>query len=109
MKSIVIFNIVFNLDNSTYVVDERLLEIIEKKINETISKTDEISQIIKSLEALSTKTNSFAYGVVIGRLYNSFYYQCRRILQRNPTEQEFSEFLQILKQRQNDFLDNFGK
>ena len=90
-------------------MDERLQEIIEKKINETISKTDEIFQIIKSLEEMSTKNHSFAYGVVIGRLYNSFYYQCRRILKRNPTEQEFSEFLQILKKRQNEFLENFEK
>jgi len=88
-------------------VDEKLQEIIEKKINETISNTDEISQIIKSLEVLSTNKESFAYGIVIGRLYNSFYYQCRRVIKRNPTNQEFTEFIGLLKKRQSEFLEKF--
>jgi hypothetical protein len=88
-------------------VDEKLQEIIEKKINETFSNTDEISQIIKSLEVLSTNKESFAYGIVIGRLYNSFYYQCRRVIKRNPTNQEFTEFIGLLKKQQSEFLEKF--
>jgi len=88
-------------------VDEKLQEIIEKKINETFSNTDEISQIIKSLEVLSTNKESFAYGIVIGRLYNSFYYQCRRVIKRNPTNQELAEFIELLKKRQSEFLEKF--
>ncbi|MEE8255378.1 MAG: hypothetical protein V3R12_00825 [Nitrosopumilaceae archaeon] len=88
-------------------MDEKLQEIIEKKINETFSNTDEISQIIKSLEVLSTNKESFAYGIVIGRLYNSFYYQCRRVIKRNPTNQEFTEFIGLLKKRQSEFLEKF--
>jgi len=88
-------------------VDEKLQEIIEKKINETFSNTDEISQIIKSLEVLSTNKESLAYGIVIGRLYNSFYYQCRRVIKRNPTNQEFTEFIELLKKRQSEFLEKF--
>ena len=88
-------------------MDEKLQEIIEKKINETFSSTNEISQIIKSLQDLSTNNESFAYGIVIGRLYNSFYYQCRRVLKRNPTNQEFTEFLELLKKRQSEFLEKF--
>lgn len=88
-------------------MDEKLQEIIEKKINETFSSTDEISQIIKSLEVLSTNKESFAYGIVIGRLYNSFYYQCRRVLKRNPTNQELAEFIELLKKRQSEFLEKF--
>jgi len=88
-------------------VDEKLQEIIEKKINETFSNTDGISQIIKSLEVLSTNKESFAYGIVIGRLYNSFYYQCRRVIKRNPTNQEFTEFIGLLKKRQSEFLEKF--
>jgi len=88
-------------------VDEKLQEIIEKKINETFSSTDEISQIIKSLEVLSTNKESFAYGIVIGRLYNSFYYQCRRVLKRNPTNLELAEFIELLKKRQSEFLEKF--
>ncbi len=86
-------------------MDEKLQEIIETKINDTLSKTDEISQIVKSLDSLATKTDSFACGIIIGRLYNSFYYQCRRILKRDPTRQEFSEFVEILKKRQTEFLE----
>ena len=89
-------------------MDEKLQEIIEKKINETFSNTDEISQIIKSLEVLSTNKESFAYGIVIGRLYNSFYYQCRRVLKRNPTNLELAEFIELLKKRQSEFLEKFG-
>ena len=88
-------------------MDEKLQEIIEKKINETFSDTDEISQIIKSLEVLSTNKESFAYGIVIGRLYNSFYYQCRRVLKRNPTNLELAEFIELLKKRQSEFLEKF--
>jgi len=88
-------------------VDEKLQEIIEKKIKETFSNTDDISQIIKSLEVLSTNKESFAYGIVIGRLYNSFYYQCRRVIKRNPTNQEFTEFIGLLKKRQSEFLEKF--
>ena len=89
-------------------MDEKLQEIIEKKIEETLARTDEIKKIVQSLDDLSTKTSDFAFGIIIGRLYNSFYYQCRRILKRNPTEQEFSEFLEILKKRQTDFLEKFS-
>ena len=88
-------------------MDEKLNQIIEQKINETFEKKDEIFQLVKSLEELSTRKDSFAYGIVIGRLYNSFYYQCRRILKRNPTPEEFSEFIKILKQNQTHFQENF--
>ena len=84
-------------------MDKRLKEKMEQKINETFENTDEIVQIIKSLDTLSDNTTSFGFGVVIGRLYNSFYYQSRRILKRDPTRQEFLEFLDIIKQRQQDF------
>jgi len=48
---------------------------------------------------------SFTYGIVIGRLYNSFCYQCRRILNRNPTKEEFSEFLDFLKQKETEIFE----
>ena len=88
-------------------MDEKLRKIIEKKIQDTLEKTDEIKMIIDSLNEISSKPDSFSVGVVIGRLYNSFYYQSRRLLQREPTSQEFSEFLDILKTRQKDFLEKF--
>ncbi|MEX0656451.1 MAG: hypothetical protein WD154_02760 [Nitrosopumilaceae archaeon] len=85
-------------------MDKRLKEKMEQKISETFENTDEIKQIVESLDTLSDNTNSFGFGIVMGRLYNSFYYQSRRILKRDPTSKEFLEFLDMLKQRQQEFL-----
>jgi hypothetical protein len=97
------------LEDSINNMDDKLREVIEKKIDAVFTKTDEIKKIIESLNELSTKTDAFSFGIIIGRLYNSFFYQCRRLLQRDPTEQEFSEFLEILKTRQSEFLKKFSK
>ena len=86
-------------------MDKRLEDVIEKKISEIFSNTEEISNITKSLEELSKNNDSFTFGLIVGRLYNSFYYQCRRILDRNPTESEFNEFIKILKSKQKEFLE----
>ena len=90
-------------------MDDKLREVLEKKIDLVFKKTEEVKKITESLNELSTQTDSFSYGIIIGRLYNSFYYQCRRLLQRDPTEQEFLEFLEILKTRQPEFLKKFSK
>ena len=86
-------------------MNSQLEEKINQKIDEATSHSDEIFKIINSLDKLKTHSDSFAYGIAIGRLYNSFYYQCRRILKRNPTDEEFSEFLEILKKRQQSLLE----
>lgn len=86
-------------------MDKKLEEKINQKINEVAENSDEIYKIINSLEKLRTHSDSFGYGIVIGRLYNSFYYQCRRILKRNPTNEEFLEFLDILNKNQAKILD----
>jgi hypothetical protein len=36
---------------------------------------------------------------MIGRLFNSFYYQHRRILKRSPNDMEFDEFLEFIKSK----------
>ena len=89
-------------------MDEKLRAVIDKKIDSVFAKTDEIKKIIDSLDELSTKTDDFSFGIIIGRLYNSFYYQSRRLLQRDPTDKEFSEFVEILKQKQSEFLKKFS-
>jgi len=86
-------------------MDKKLEEKINQKINEVAENTDEIYKIINSLEKLRTHSDSFGYGIVVGRLYNSFYYQCRRILKRNPTNEEFLEFLNSLNKNQVKILD----
>jgi len=86
-------------------MEEKLKKIILEKINDTISNVEEIKDLSTSLEKLSIDTNSFSYGIVIGRLYNSFYYQCHRIIKRSPTEQEFLEFLEIVKQKEKEIIE----
>ena len=95
------------LDDSIYIMNDKLQEVIETKIDATFDKIDEINKIVESLDELSVQNNAFAFGIIIGRLYNSFFYQCRRILKRDPTKQEFLEFLEILKTRQSEFLEKF--
>ncbi len=86
-------------------MDKRVEEKIHEKISEIFLKNSEIKTVVSSLENLSSEKNSFGYGIVIGRLYNSFYYQCRRILKRSPTDEEFLEFLELIKTRENEFKE----
>ncbi|WP_010192407.1 hypothetical protein [Candidatus Nitrosarchaeum limnium] len=85
-------------------MDKVLMEKIKQKIHETISNKDEIRQIIQSLSSIDN-SKSFALGIVVGRLYNAFYYQTKRILNREPTEIEFIEFLEFIKNKKSD-LEN---
>ena len=79
-------------------MDEILLQKIEEKIKDTISNKDDIQQLIQSLSSLDD-SKSFVLGIVVGRLYNSFYYQSQRILNREPTKNEFQEFLELVKNK----------
>jgi len=85
-------------------MDEILLKKIEQKIQETISNKDEIKQLVQLLSDIDD-SKSFALGIVVGRIYNSFYYQSKRILNREPTKEEFIEFLEIIKTRKSN-LEN---
>ena len=99
-----IFHILFNYNQSNYAMDEKIQKILEEKIHESMNGLNEITMLVNSLEQ-TKNPNVFGQGIIIGRLYNSFYYQSRRILKRNPTEQEFSEFIQLLKEHENEFLE----
>jgi hypothetical protein len=77
-------------------MDEKLMKKIKQKIDESISNKEEISKIIQSLSPIDN-SKSFALGIIVGRLYNSFYYQTKRILNRDPTDSEFKEFLDFIK------------
>ena len=85
-------------------MDKEIQKIMQEKIHETMGKVNEITSLINLLD-LSSDANSFGYGVMIGRLYNSFYYQSRRILKRDPTEQEFSDFIELVKEYRSKFLE----
>ena len=85
-------------------MDKILLSKIEQKIQDTISNKDEIKQLIQLLSNIDN-SKSFALGITVGRIYNAFYYQSKRILNREPTKQEFDEFLEFIKNKKSD-LEN---
>jgi len=85
-------------------MDEILLKKIEQKIQDSVSNKDEIKQLIESLSKIDD-SKSFALGIIVGRLYNTFYYQSKRILNRDPTKQEFEEFLEFVKNKKSYFDD----
>lgn len=81
-------------------MDARVRKAVLKKMDETVSNIDEISKIRRSLEHIAVGSHDdFAFGIAIGRIYNSFHYQTRRALKRNATEDEFVEFLGILAKK----------
>ncbi len=82
-------------------MDEILLKKMEQKIQDTISNKDDIQELIKSLSTIDD-SKSFALGIVVGRLYNAFFYQSKRILDREPTKQEFDEFLKFIENKKSD-------
>ncbi|PJC49938.1 MAG: hypothetical protein CO032_07405 [Nitrosopumilales archaeon CG_4_9_14_0_2_um_filter_34_16] len=83
-------------------MDEIILKKIEQKIQDTISNKDDIKQLIRSLSIVDDP-KSFIFGIVVGRIYNAFYYQSKRILNREPTKEEFTEFLEFIKNKKSDF------
>ena len=85
-------------------MDEILMEKIKQKIHETISNKEEIQQIIQLLSNIDD-SKSFALGIIVGRLYNAFYYQTKRILNREPTKFEFEEFLEFVKSKKSALED----
>jgi len=85
-------------------MDKILLKKIEQKIQDVISNKDEIKQLIQLLSNIDD-SKSFALGIVVGRIYNAFYYQSKRILNREPTKEEFEEFLEFIKNKKSN-LEN---
>jgi hypothetical protein len=81
-------------------MDARVKKAVLGKIDETVSNINEIAKIQASLGKIPVSSREeFAFGIAIGRIYNSFHYQTRRALKRNATEDEFAEFLDILAKR----------
>ena len=82
-------------------MDEVLLKKIEQKIHDSVSNQDDIKELIRSLSSIDN-SKSFALGIVVGRLYNTFFYQSKRILKREPTKQEFEDFLKFIENKKSD-------
>ena len=74
------------------------MDKLKQKLEDTTSNRDEIKQLIQSLSELDD-SKSFALGLVVGRIYNAFYYQSKRILNREPTAAEFEEFLEFMQSK----------
>ena len=82
-------------------MDDILLQKIEQKIQDSISNQDDIKELIKLLSTIDS-SKSFALGIVVGRLYNTFFYQSKRILKRDPTKKEFEDFLKFIENKKPD-------
>jgi len=91
-------------------MDEKILKILHDKLDEVFVKNDEIRKITSSIDVntYSLDSQSLWLGILIGRLYNSFYYQHRRVLDRNPTNDEFLEFVDLIKSNQKNFQEKLG-
>ena len=88
-------------------MDEKIQKVLEEKIRESTSKINEITALVNSFGQMENP-NVFGRGIIIGRLYNSFYYQSRRILNRSPTDDEFYEFVKLLKEHKNELENSFS-
>jgi len=77
---------------------------MEQKIQDVISNKDEIKQLLQLFSNIDN-SKSFVLGIVVGRIYNAFYYQSKRILNREPTKQEFEEFLEFVKNKKSALED----
>ena len=78
-------------------MDKILKKKLEEKIQETLSQRNEIKQL-QTLSDISD-SKSFVLGIIVGRLYNSFYYQSKKNLNREPTSDELSEFIELVKSK----------
>ena len=75
-------------------MDPALRRKLGEKIQETVDRGAEIRAMADMLSP--GPTEDFVGGVIAGRLYNSFYYQCRRIKKRSPEPGEMEEFLAMI-------------
>ena len=85
-------------------MNEILMQKIEQKINDVSSNREEIKQLVEVLSD-NDDSKSFILGIIVGRIYNAFYYQTKRILNREPTVSEHKEFLEFIKLKKTD-LEN---
>ncbi len=88
-------------------MDPRVRKAISAKIDEAVSGAGEVRTIRDSLGI--GKSDDFAFGIAVGRIYNSFHYQTRRILGRNATEAEFAEFVSLLSSRAQELRRAFAE
>jgi hypothetical protein len=81
-------------------MDARVRKAMAAKIDEAVQSAGEVREIQEGLGDIGVKSKAdFAFGIAVGRIYNSFHYQTRRMLGRNATDDEFAEFVSLLSSR----------
>ena len=70
-------------------------ERLEAKISEATGRR---AEIVRIADAVGRGTVT-PYAMLAGMLYNSFYYQTRRVCGRDPTDGETDEFVRMLGAR----------
>jgi len=84
-------------------MDEILKQKLEEKIQETFLQKNDIKKLYSISDMDDSK--SFILGIIVGRLFNSFYYQSKKNLNREPTDEELSEFIELVKSKKS-FFEN---
>ena len=75
-------------------MDEKIIKILSEKLDESLNENEDIIELIHCFE--NVDYNSFYTGILIGRLYNSFFYLILRMLKRDPSKDEFTEFIDFI-------------
>lgn len=75
-------------------MDDRVLAKITERLADPNTHTDAIWRLAGSFPGHDPE--SIKAGIIAGRSYSTFYYQTRRLLHRDPTPEEFDEFVEIL-------------
>ena len=87
-------------------MDEKLFKKIEQKIQDMVLDKGHLENL-SSLISSTDDSRSFVFGIIVGRLYNSFFYQSKRILNREPTGKEIQEFLKFVESKKS-VLESLG-
>lgn len=78
-------------------MDAAVRDALERKMGEVRAASGRVDELARRLGGGGRDAGAFARGAAAGRLYNSFHYQCRRILKRDPTDAEFDEFVDVVR------------
>lgn len=93
-------------------MDERIRYVINAKIDECRNDMARVDMLVDALSPLYTMDDgkhALALGIILGRIYNSFYYQSRRMLGRDPSDEEFDEFVTLMLARVDELNDALVK
>ena len=82
-------------------MDATVQRKLEEKFLTIISNKNDIKNLADAFSQLDC-SKPFSLGIIVGRIYNSFFYQSKRILNREPTDEEFKEFLVFLNTKKSD-------